>query len=241
MSLDFSKVPGLESAEIKEVKLEQSGPVTIPDPFDLKRAKQHFTVYDDKLAQMQKQADKAKITDEQSAAHATEMMAQANSLKKEIEKRRKHIVDDAYSFYKAVLGFSKPYEAALDKIVRTIKDKYGQWSYQVEMERRKAEKKAQEAAAKKQKEMDQAAKKAGIDPVAMPTPVLPKKQEPTRTDTGTASTKMVWDFEVMDFSQLPDKYKLVDEKAIRAAIRAGIREIPGVKIEEKPQVSVRSR
>jgi len=246
MALDFKKVPGLESVQIKEIKVGDKsittmGPVTIPDPFDLKLAQGQFTVYDSKLKQMQKEAEKVKITSEASAAHATEMMGQANSLLKEIVKRRKFIVDDAYTFYKTVLGFSKPYEAALEKIVRTIKSVYSEWSLQMEMKRRKDEKTAQAAAAKLQKEINAEAKKDDIAPVTMPTPVLPQKQEPVRTASGTASTKFDWAFEVTDFAQLPDEYKLPNMQALRAAKKAGIKDIPGTGRTEKPVTSIRSR
>ena len=108
------------------------------------------------------------------------------------------------------------------------------------MERRKAEKAAQQAAAKKQAEIDKAAKKAGIDPVKMPTPVLPKKQGPVRTGSGTASVRTKLVFDVVDFAALPDEYKMVNPKALAAAITAGIRQIPGAKLIEKPIVSIRS-
>ena len=69
--------------------------------------------------------------------------------------------------------------------------------------------------------------------------------EATATDTkvnlstDNATVSMVWDFEVLDKSQLPLEYLKVDEVAIRSAIRAGERTINGVKIYQKPQISLR--
>lgn len=57
--------------------------------------------------------------------------------------------------------------------------------------------------------------------------------------TSSASVSMVWDFEVIDKSQLPLEFLKVDEVAIRNAIRNGERTIAGVKIYQKPQVSLR--
>lgn len=64
-------------------------------------------------------------------------------------------------------------------------------------------------------------------------------QENINLSTSSASVSMVWDFEVIDKSQLPLDYLKVDEVAIRNAIRNGERTIAGVKIYQKPQVSLR--
>lgn len=63
--------------------------------------------------------------------------------------------------------------------------------------------------------------------------------EKVNLSTSSASVSMVWDFEVIDKAQLPLEYLKVDEVAIRAAIRNGSREIAGVKIFQKPQLSLR--
>lgn len=64
-------------------------------------------------------------------------------------------------------------------------------------------------------------------------------QEKINLSTSSASVSMVWDFDVTDKSQLPLEYLKVDEVAIRNAIRNGQREIAGVKIFQKPQLSLR--
>ena len=63
--------------------------------------------------------------------------------------------------------------------------------------------------------------------------------EKINLSTNSASVSMVWDFEVTDKSKLPLEYLKVDEVAIRNAIRNGERNIAGVNIYQKPQVSLR--
>lgn len=65
------------------------------------------------------------------------------------------------------------------------------------------------------------------------------KQEKINLSTSGASVSMVWDFEIIDKAQIPLEFLKVDEIAIRNAIRAGEREISGVKIFQKPQLSLR--
>lgn len=57
--------------------------------------------------------------------------------------------------------------------------------------------------------------------------------------TNNATVSMVWDFEVVDKSQLPLDFLKVDETAIRNAIRNGERTISGVNIFLKPQIALR--
>lgn len=64
-------------------------------------------------------------------------------------------------------------------------------------------------------------------------------QEKVNLSTSSASVSMVWDFEVTDKSKLPLEYLKVDEVAIRNAIRNGERDIAGVNIYQKPQISLR--
>lgn len=64
-------------------------------------------------------------------------------------------------------------------------------------------------------------------------------QDNINLSTSSASVSMVWDFEVTDKSQLPLEFLKVDEVAIRNAIRNGTREIAGVNIFQKPQLSLR--
>lgn len=63
--------------------------------------------------------------------------------------------------------------------------------------------------------------------------------EKINLSTSNASVSMVWDFEIIDKSQIPLEYLKIDEVAIRNAIRNGERDIAGVKIFQKPQVSLR--
>lgn len=59
-----------------------------------------------------------------------------------------------------------------------------------------------------------------------------------RKKIGGIVAKDVWTFEIIDSSQVPDQYKVVDEVKIRAAIRSGVREIAGIKIYQDKQISL---
>lgn len=57
--------------------------------------------------------------------------------------------------------------------------------------------------------------------------------------TDNTSVRMVWDFEIENIKEIPAEFLTVNSSAIRAAIRAGRREVPGLKIFQKPQVAIK--
>lgn len=52
--------------------------------------------------------------------------------------------------------------------------------------------------------------------------------------------RKVWTHDIEDESKIPREYMTVDVKRIRDAVRAGLREIPGVRIFQDIQTSFRA-
>jgi hypothetical protein len=189
---------------------------------------------------MQREATELEVADEATEKRGGEMTAQTKALKKDIEAQQDLIIGEAQKFVKSVQAFTLPFRKDLEAIEAQIKLKLSGYAYKKEMDRRKAEAAAQKAAAEAQKKIDREAKKAGVEPVQLPTPIIPTEASPVRTETGTTSYVPVWDFEVVDISQVPAKYLEVNAQAVRNAIRAGAREVPGLKIFEKFVVKTRT-
>jgi colicin import membrane protein len=61
------------------------------------------------------------------------------------------------------------------------------------------------------------------------------------TKPAGVSTRKVWRATVIDAALVPHQYLVVDQAALNAAVRAGEREIPGVRIEQLDELAVRSR
>jgi hypothetical protein len=252
MKLDFSEVLGQDppggatvdnSAKLEtypKIRKQYEPPVKSADPFDLDRAKKNLSVYEDKIRQMNLEINKLEVKTDASAAIITEMISQSAGLIKMLEKKRKDTIYDCDQFVRAVNRFVKIYRDQVDAIVRVGKKKLGAYQYQKELKRREAEKKAQDEVDRIQKEMDAKAEKGGFEPVKMPTIVAPRKADPVRTESGSASTRMVWKWKVSNDNAIPRDYLMVDGKAIDAAIKAGLREIPGISIFEEADVRIRT-
>lgn len=75
-----------------------------------------------------------------------------------------------------------------------------------------------------------------------PTPYEPIQQETTiRAANGaSAGVRKTWKATVVDPFEIPREYLAVNEKAINAAVKNGVREIPGVVIEQVEGLTVRT-
>ncbi|HDK16971.1 MAG TPA: hypothetical protein ENG75_03395 [Nitrospirae bacterium] len=61
-----------------------------------------------------------------------------------------------------------------------------------------------------------------------------------RGDYGsTSSVRKTWQHKVVDPDLVPRKYMMVDESAVKAAVKNGVREIPGISIFEDSSVVIR--
>lgn len=77
-------------------------------------------------------------------------------------------------------------------------------------------------------------------PVVTTAPAPVAQAAAIKTDGATVSAQRHWEFRVIDPSKVPSAFKVVDEKAIRQAVREGVRDIPGVEIVETERLVTRA-
>jgi hypothetical protein len=209
----------------------------------LEMARKDFAAYEDEIEKMALEVKDAVIGGDADAAYLTSVLGSAQKLVSALEAERKRITGDAYDFYKAVMSFEKNYSNRIkSRIISAGKLKLGEYSRKVEIERRAAESRAQEAARKKQEELDKMADEANVARVKIDEPVVPQETQPIRAETGTASTKMVWVVKVVNENKVPRKYCSPDLKKLKEAVnRAGVRKIAGTEITEEARVMLRAR
>jgi len=71
--------------------------------------------------------------------------------------------------------------------------------------------------------------------------VQPEISKRVSTELGTSGITKIWKFQVIDFSLLPDRFKMENATLIGKVVRAGEREIPGVKIWSEDTLRVTAR
>jgi hypothetical protein len=97
----------------------------------------------------------------------------------------------------------------------------------LEMEARQARRIAEEAT-----QADIAAQSAPAVQVAPAAPLA--------TDAGKASVRQTWKAVIVDESRLPREFLMPNKPEINAAVRRGVRDIPGVRIEQVTGLAVRA-
>jgi hypothetical protein len=207
--------------------------------YDLEKVKNNFNGFILQVDQVHSAVSQFEVKTEGDAEQFVETLGVAAQLKKAFDAERKSHIKEADQFVRSVNAFVRKYVQQLDKIIAIGKRKVGDYRMQQELKRREEEKRIQEELAARQKKIDEAAKKSGIESVTLPPLKLPKKPEPIRSDSASASTRFKKVAIVEDFAKLPDKYKMVDEKALQRAVDAGLIP-PGCAIKEQPITSIRS-
>ena len=206
----------------------------IVEPLDVEAAKAAFAPYRDTVEKMLDIANEYRVSDARSNTDAIAKISDAKKLTKKLDTERKRTISAPHEYTKKVNAFVKVFTEPLKEIERILKSKVGQYQYTLELERREAEKKAQAEAAKLQAELNKEAEVKGVAPVEVaPVAVAPVKTI-TRTDEGASGhIRKEWTGEIEDPGQVPREFCTPDPKLIKEAVKAGKREITGVKIYEK--------
>ena len=170
---------------------------------------------------------------------AIDSLADIKRFMKQVEEARKGQVDPFNKLVKRVNDIFRPIGDGLTKSESIIKDKVKQWRIKKEEIKQVEERKRQaEYAAKIAEEQAKTKLEKREAEIVLPPPSIIQTQ--TRGSSSTASNRKVWKYEILDETKIPREYLIIDESKIKAMIKAGVREIAGVKIFEDFEISVRA-
>lgn len=179
-----------------------------------------------------KDAENLEIQDKFGVEYGTALLADIARIKKGAEDRRNFFVRPLNQHVKMINDLFKRILAPIEKADQILRSK-------IMAHRQQEQQRIQEELEK------EARRKAELEAEGYPASemVIAKVQDPPKTvrveGIGATTARKVWDFEIEDESQIPRPYLSVSEQAIRAAIKSGMRSIPGVRIFEKEILSVR--
>lgn len=198
------------------------------------------------------------VIDRDTAQRVADGVAECKKIAAHIDMIRRGQVDPLNEQVKSYNDTWRPLTDALKQFEAEGKRKL-QAFQQAEREQKAREalaaQRAQEEAARKEREAlakaesaktEKARQKALADAQAAGQALMQARiDEPVQTDGafrsahGSTTTRMVWKFQIRNPADVPRQYLVVDEKAIRAAVAAGVRQIPGVDIYEEETLATR--
>lgn len=241
--MDFSAVvslvPGTVPPPVEKVA-EPAQVNNLPAVLTMLAPRAVLEPFRSKAKDLAAKASAIKVQDQETQLAATTLAGTIKKVAKTVEDARKEYTAPINEHVKAVNGLAKEITTPLDTGMRHLTGQLNQYAAKVELDRRKAEEEARRQAEAEQKRLDAEAKAAGVEAPIVPE-VLPAKSEKAtvRTETGTSYQRKVWTFEVEKLADVPREYMLLNEKAVNAAIRNGVRSIPGLKILETTSTVIR--
>lgn len=162
-----------------------------------------------------REAKEMVVQDKDSLTSAVDFLGRVAIAKKEVDSRRRFFTDPLNQQVKSINDLFRSYSDPLLEADRIVRNKV--LAYQAEETKRASE------------EQQRAFEKTGITEEFIPITV----EEPDKTvraGAGSASTRQVWTFRIVNPLLVPDEYKVIDEKKIAAVVKAGVRNIPGIEI-----------
>lgn len=184
------------------------------------------------------------IKDEESLRQATDILGWIATLKKQVEERRQFFTKPLNDQVRRINDFFKEMLRPLETADRILREKVLAYRQEQEKKRREEEARLRKMLEKEQKRMEREAAKQGLPappPIPAPTASVAPQPKTIEASLGAVSAKLVWDFEIEDETKIPREFLMVNEKAIRAAIKAGVRHIPGVRIFQREELAVRPK
>jgi hypothetical protein len=233
-----------------EEQLAQKYEVTKRDQLNLEVAKEYFSDFFGVVKAAEEQADSLIVNSTQTEKDAVTMTGETKRLLKQIEARRKDIIDGPSQFVKSVNGFVKVLTEGLESIETILTQKRKTYYYQKELERQQLEAAQRKANAELQAKLDAQAKeiqdKLDIEAKALGqqaqkieapkvVPItLPPEPKVVRGEGGISATiRREWKPFIVNENLVPREYCSPDMAKIRQAVKGGLREIPGVEIREE--------
>lgn len=208
---------------------------------NLNLVKPGFAKFEAEITKWEGETKALEVKSDEDRATAAMIGGAAAKLTKTLDAKRKEILAPYKDFEKSLNGFVAGFTDRLRHVSNLTKAKEMRFVALQEMQRREAEKKAQEATAKLQAKIDKEAEKKGIEPIQVQAPIVPPQPTKMRTETGTTSYEVKsWVGEIINPAEVPRPYCEPSQKLVNQAVKEGCREIPGVKIYEKTEIRYRT-
>ena len=183
-------------------------------------------------------ASKVKVTSETTNDRANDLVVNLTKARKGLDDLKKYFTSPLEKSKKRIIAVIKALGADGLGQEERLRREIGEYFAEKENRRREAEAERQ---AKEEEAQRRAARLGRSAPKPISTGPIEDTNRKVQTEHGSGSVNLVWGFDLEDLEKVPRQYLKteVNKRAVDAAISGGIREIPGLKIQQKPRVAVR--
>jgi len=171
-----------------------------------------------------KKANSYLIDSVQAIEDASGFLRKVKDVENSIEKKRLELTQPLNQSLKAINLMFGQIKKPLEEARRLLTGKILNWK--IAEQQRLAKEEARRRA------IQEAHEKAGHEVKA---PVVLERPD---NKIGNTQTVKVWTYDIVDFSQLSDNYKIINPVAVNSAIRNGVRDIKGLKVYQKERLSI---
>ena len=189
----------------------------------------------EQAVRLERYARELVIVNDEDVKGATNDLGIITGLTKAIEAKQKEYTGPINSHLKAVRAAFGALTEPLARANRVTREKI--LAYRAEQDRKRREAEAinrlRVEAAKKEMEL----KGELTEPVEMVEAAEPVPDH-VRAEMGTLGKMLIPKWEVQDFSQVPDEYKMIDAARVGKLVRAGLENIPGIRIWKEETLRV---
>jgi cupin superfamily acireductone dioxygenase involved in methionine salvage len=202
-----------------------------------------FTTAKEQIALLADQCKNFTINNDETLEGAESLAKNAKKIGSMIEDKRKEITAPLVAEKKEIDDYAKSLTNNLDSAIKLLRDQILKYKMEQEAKRQAELKRLEEERRQKEEELRQLAEANKIDEVKQEDidKVIQLREEVKQVESAPApkGISKVWTFEILSESLVPREYLTIDEKKIKVAISTGVREIAGVKIYQKEQLSLR--
>jgi len=179
------------------------------------------------ISPLVKTANEIVVNNEKDVDNASEFLKKIRDTEKAFETKRTELTKPINQSLKNINDMFKRATMPLAEARNLVSRKILDWKLIESAKRAKEE--------ERRRKIQEAHEKKGHQ-VSAPAYVAPVENK-----IGNVQTVKRWTFEVIDFSKIPEKFKIVDELGIKESIRNGTREIPGIRIYQTESLSIVNR
>jgi len=177
-----------------------------------------------------------KVTSPEQQKNAEDLLISARQAWKEADEKRRQLTRPLDDAKQRIIELFKPYMNRLETGINILNRELTTYHQSLVALRHEEERRAMEAQAARIKEAEQTGEV--VEPVELA--AVPNVVKTSRANLGTVTYRDDWDVQVVDAAKVPRDLCEPSLPRIRARVRSGVTDIPGVLVTKKPVTVARS-